>query len=191
MQAVLHEVPTVMHERVQVEDAAAIDRQEHAPQGPKISAVGPVLSKVCVAWILAPCLEHDKVQESPQPTICVPEIPIAETKACRGPSDDLSSVGPHLSDDLLDLRDPALVLLCKDPALIAVQRHLVPTLGFLGAHKLVLKAQMRLASVGWGIPNSYLIWHIINTHLNRHRLGVDLENAFPNLKLMRPFQILL
>jgi hypothetical protein len=29
------------------------------------------------------------------------------------------------------------------------------------------------ASMGWGIPNSYLIRHIINTHLKRHRLGVD------------------
>ncbi len=29
------------------------------------------------------------------------------------------------------------------------------------------------SSVVWGIPNSYLIRYIINTHLNRHRLGVD------------------
>ncbi len=28
-------------------------------------------------------------------------------------------------------------------------------------------------SVVWGIPNSYQIRYIINTHLNRHRLGVD------------------
>ena len=28
-------------------------------------------------------------------------------------------------------------------------------------------------SVVWGIPNSYLIRYIINTYLNRHRLGVD------------------
>jgi len=29
------------------------------------------------------------------------------------------------------------------------------------------------SSVVWGIPNSYLIRYIMNTHLNRHRLGVD------------------
>jgi hypothetical protein len=69
---------------------------------------------------------------------------IAETRACGGPFDDLSSVGPHLSNDLLDLRDPALVLLCKAPALVAVERYLVPALGLLGAHKLIPKAQMCL-----------------------------------------------
>ncbi len=31
----------------------------------------------------------------------------------------------------------------------------------------------RKTSVVWGIPNSYLIRYIINTHLKRHRLGVD------------------
>jgi hypothetical protein len=30
-----------------------------------------------------------------------------------------------------------------------------------------------LSSVVWGIPNSYLTRYIINTHLNRHRSGVD------------------
>ncbi len=29
------------------------------------------------------------------------------------------------------------------------------------------------SSVVWGIPNSYLIRYIMNTYLNRHRLGVD------------------
>jgi hypothetical protein len=29
------------------------------------------------------------------------------------------------------------------------------------------------SSVVWEIPNSYLIRYIMNTHLNRHRLGVD------------------
>jgi hypothetical protein len=30
-----------------------------------------------------------------------------------------------------------------------------------------------VTTVDWDIPNSYLIRYIINTHLNRHRLGVD------------------
>ncbi len=43
-QAVLHEVHAVMQERVQVEGAAAIAWQEHAPPAPEITTVGPILS---------------------------------------------------------------------------------------------------------------------------------------------------
>ena len=55
-----------MHERVQVEGAAAIARQEQAPLGPKVTAVDPVLSEVSVVQILSPRLLHDKIEESPQ-----------------------------------------------------------------------------------------------------------------------------
>ncbi len=48
-----------------------------------------------------------------------------------------------------------------------------------------------LLHIGWGIPNSYLIRHIMDRNIIRHRLGVDYDNAYPNLKLMRPFQILI
>jgi hypothetical protein len=134
-----------MHERVQIEAAEAIARQEHAPPGPEVQAVGPILGDIRSAWVLAPRLQHDKVETSPQVTVCVHEVPIAEPGACdRGPFDDPITVRPHFSDDFLDLRDPVLVLLCKAPALVSVQRHLVPALGLLGFHELILKAQMRL-----------------------------------------------
>ncbi len=103
-----------MHERVQIEAAAAIARQERAPPGPEVPAVGPILGEIRSAWILALHLQHDKVETSPQLTVCVHEPSIAEPGACAGgPFENPITVRPHFSDDLLDLRDPNLVLLCK------------------------------------------------------------------------------
>jgi hypothetical protein len=78
LQTVIHEVPAVMHDQVQIEAAAAIARQEHAPPGPKIPAVAPLLGEICSAWILAPHQQHDKVEAPPKITICLHKTPIDE-----------------------------------------------------------------------------------------------------------------
>ncbi len=78
LQTVIHKVPAVMHEQVQIEAAAAIARQEHAPPGPKIPAVAPLLGEICSAWILAPHLQHDKVEAPPKITIYLHKTPIDE-----------------------------------------------------------------------------------------------------------------
>jgi hypothetical protein len=76
---------------------------QHAPQGPKISAVGPILSESRVAWILAPSLQYDKVEEFPQLTICVCKMPIAEPRTYGGPLDDPSSVRPQTTFSILEI----------------------------------------------------------------------------------------
>ena len=90
-----------MHERVQVEGAAAIARQEQAPPGPEVTAVCLIQSEVSVVRILAPRLSHDEIEETPQLAIWVCKLLIVEL-ARTVTFDDPCTVGPHLSDDFLD-----------------------------------------------------------------------------------------